>query len=353
MSAAPIPAPPPLRTISGDPVSPLGFGAMSLGAYAYKGNRRTQEEQFALLDRAYSLGCRLWDTANIYGTSESTIGAYLAQHPQCRPHIFLATKFGYMVRTTPAGELEAVFDASPANVRKSVEESLKRLGVETVDMIYAHRVDPRVPIESTVKAMAELVAEGKALTLGLSECSAPALQRAHAVHPISAVQVEYSPFTLDIEHPTVGLLNMCRTLGVRVVAYSPLGRGLLTGAYKSPEDFEPGDIRRDIPRYQAGNFPNILALVDTLRSVGEAHSATPGQVALAWILAQGEEFIVIPGTSSVRNLDENWGALKVQLTPEEVALIRQKAGESGASDVLRNTPERLALSFQDSPPLEE
>ncbi|KZT58195.1 hypothetical protein CALCODRAFT_508332 [Calocera cornea HHB12733] len=163
-----------------------------------------------------------------------------------------------------------------------------------------------------------------------------------AIQVIAAVQVGHSPFTLNNEQPKVGLLDMCRTLGVRAVTYSPLGRGLVKGAYKSPDDFEPGDIR-------LANFPNNLALVDTLRTVGETHSATPGQVALAWILAEGEELIVIPGTSSFRNLEENWGALKVRLTLE-VALIRQKAGKSGADDVLRNTPERLALSFQGWPP---
>jgi len=230
---------------------------------------------------------------------------------------------------------------------------LKRLGMERVDLLYAHRVDPKVPIESTVRAMAELVVEGKVLQLGLSECSSAALRRAHAIHPIAAVQVEYSPFTLDIEHPRVGLLETCRELGVRVVAYSPLGRGLLTGRYKSPADFEPGDIHLDIPRYQVSNFPKILALVDALRSIGEKAGATPGQVALAWILAQGEEFVPIPGTSNLRNLEENWGALNVNLTHQEVAEIRQKAAESGAGDVLRNTPERLKLAFQESSPLKE
>ncbi|KZO97544.1 Aldo/keto reductase [Calocera viscosa TUFC12733] len=338
-----------LRTIGGHPVSAIGFGAMSLGA---KGNTVSESDRLALLDRAYALGCRLWDTANIYGTSESTIGAWLALHPERRSQIFLATKFGYVLKETPQGPVGG-FDASPQNVRRSLEESLKRLGVQSVDLLYAHRVDPKVPIELTVGAMAELVAEGKVAHLGLSECSASALRRAHAVHPIAAVQVEYSPFTLDIEHPDIGLLETCKELGVCVVAYSPLGRGLLTGAYTSPEDFEPGDIRRDIPRYQAANFPKLLALVEVLRRVGQAHSASPGQVALAWILAQGPEFVPIPGTSSIRNLEENWGALTVQLTPEEVAEIRQKAAESGAGDVLRNTKERLALSFQDSPPLEE
>ncbi|KAJ7204999.1 NADP-dependent oxidoreductase domain-containing protein [Mycena pura] len=228
--------------------------------------------------------------------------------------------------------------------------SLKRLGVEYIDLFYQHRVDPKVPIEVTVGAMAELVKEGKVKYLGLSECSAKALRRAHAVHPISALQIEYSPFFLDIEDPKVALLKTARELGVTIVAYSPLGRGLLTGRYKSPDDFEPGDFRLTIPKYSAQNFPKILDVVSRLQKIGEKHNATAGQITFAWILAQGPEFIVIPGTKQIKYLEENIEASKIKLSPEEIASVRRIAEESELPGG-RYSADRMAGVLLDSPEL--
>lgn len=211
-----------------------------------------------------------------------------------RKDIFLATKFGL------TADPNRRVNGSPDHVRAAITSSLKRLGVDQIDLYYLHRADPLEPIENTVGAMAELVKEGKVKYLGLSECSADTLRRAHAVHPISALQVEYSPFTLDIEDPKIGLLKVARELGVAIVAYSPLGRGLLTGQFKGPEDFEAGDFRLTVARYSKENFPNILKLVDGLKGIGEKHGATAGQVALAWLLAQGDDVLPIPGTRSVK-----------------------------------------------------
>jgi aryl-alcohol dehydrogenase-like predicted oxidoreductase len=206
------------------------------------------------------------------------------------------------------------------------DESMLTLCIaDYIDLYYLHRPDPKTPIEVTVGAMAELVKEGKVKHIGLSEVSAATLRRAHAVHPIAAVQLEYSPFTLDIEDPKVGVLAAARELGVAVVAYSPLGRGLLTGRYNGPEDFEDGDFRRGIPRYSKENFPNILELSAALADVGKAHGASAGQVALAWLLAQGPDVIPIPGTTKIANWKENMGALQIKLTSDDVETIREAA----------------------------
>jgi len=231
-----------------------------------------------------------------------------------------------------------------------VATSLSRLGVDYIDLYYQHRVDPKTPIEVTVGAMAELVKEGKVKYLGLSECSAKALRRAHAVHPISALQVEYSPFVLDIEDPKVALLETAKELGVTIVAYSPLGRGLLTGRYKSPDDFEAGDFRRTVPKYSAENFPKILDVVSRLKTIGEKHKATSGQVTLAWILAQGPEFVVIPGTKKIKYLEENLGASAINLSTEEIAAVRQIAEESEIPGS-RYDNARMAGLLLDSPEL--
>ncbi|KIL64883.1 hypothetical protein M378DRAFT_162750 [Amanita muscaria Koide BX008] len=330
------------RKIGGTPVSALGFGAM--GMSAYYGATESDEERFKLLDTAYEEGCTFWDTADIYGDSEEVIGKWFKRTGK-RDEIFLATKFGITLGA------KKNITGDPEYVKAAFEKSRQRLGVDVVDLYYLHRADTTVPIEHTVGAMAELVKEGKVRYLGLSEISSSTLRRAHAVHPISAVQVEYSPFTLEIEDEKIGLLKTCRELGVAVVAYSPLGRGLLTGQFKSPDDFEEGDHRRTIPRYSKENFPNILKLVSDLKAIGEKHGASAGQVTLAWLLAQGEDIIPIPGTKRIKYLKENLAAAQIKLTTEEVEQVREVATRSDASSVPRYAPQYLKLSFADTPPL--
>ncbi|KIK44201.1 hypothetical protein CY34DRAFT_80336 [Suillus luteus UH-Slu-Lm8-n1] len=306
----------PTRKIGTDDVSAIGFGAMGIGAYY--GQTGPDEERFKVLDKAYELGCTFWDTANIYGDSEELLGKWYL-NPEKRSKIFLATKFGVVARGV---------DGSPKNVYESFAKSQRLLGVDQVELYYLHRPDPQIPIEETVGAMAELVKQGKVKYLGLSECTADTLRRAQKVHPIATVQVEYSPFTLDIEDPKLNILNTARELGIKIIAYSPLGRGLITGQYKSPDDFESDDFRRMVPRYSKENFPNILKLADNLKRVGEQYNASAGQVALAWLLAQGEDVIPIPGTKKIKYLEENLSAVNVSLSPEsvqEVRMIAEKA----------------------------
>ncbi|KAG2053060.1 Aldo keto reductase [Suillus hirtellus] len=312
----------PTRKIGTDDVSAIGFGAMGLGAYY--GQTGSDEERLKVLDKAYELGCTFWDTADIYGDSEELIGKWFKLNPEKRNKIFLATKFGITISGSDGRDV----DGSPKYVHESFAKSQRLLGVDKIGLYYLHRPDTRTPIEETVGAMAELVKQGKVKYLGLSECTADTLRRAQKVHPIAAVQVEYSPFTLDIEDSKLNILNTARELGIKIIAYSPLGRGLITGQYKSPDDFEANDFRRMIPRYSKENFPNILKLADDLKKVGEQYNATAGQVALAWLLAQGEDVIPIPGTKKVKYLEENLGAINVSLSPgsvKEVRVIAEKA----------------------------
>ncbi|KAG1859549.1 Aldo keto reductase [Suillus subalutaceus] len=309
----------PTRKIGTDDVSAIGFGAMGIGAYY--GQTGSDEERFQVLDKAYELGCTFWDTANIYGDSEELIGKWFKLNPEKRSKIFLATKFGVVI----SGSDGRGVDGSPKYVHESFAKSQGLLGVDKVDLYYLHRPDPQTPIEETVSAMAELVKQGKVKYLGLSECTADTLRRAQKVHPIATVQVEYSPFTLDIEDSKLNILNTARELGIKIIAYSPLGRGLITGQYKSPDDFESNDFRRMVPRYSKENFPNILKLADNLKRVGEQYNATAGQVALAWLLAQGEDVIPIPGTKKIKYLEENLVAVNVSLSPESVQEVRKIA----------------------------
>ncbi|OAX42630.1 Aldo/keto reductase [Rhizopogon vinicolor AM-OR11-026] len=331
----------PTRKIGSDDVSAIGFGAM--GISAYYGQTEPDEERFKVLDKAYELGCTFWDTANIYGDSEELIGKWY-RNPEKRSKIFLATKFGIVIDGSARG-----VDGSPQNVRESFEKSQKLLGVDKVELYYLHRPDPETPIEETVGAMAELVKQGKVKYLGLSECSANTLRRAHKVHPIAAVQVEYSPFTLDIEDPKLDILHTARELGIKIVAYSPLGRGLITGQYKSPDDFEPGDFRRAIPRYSKENFPNILKLAENLKRIGEKYNATAGQVALAWLLTQGDDIIPIPGTKKVKYLEENLAAVKVSLSPESVQEVRKIAEKADWVAGDRYPPGQMNALYAETP----
>ncbi|KAA1467190.1 Aldo/keto reductase [Dentipellis sp. KUC8613] len=343
----------PTRKIGNTEVTAMGYGAMGIAA-SY-GHVMPDEDRFQVrtgtislppfLDALYDRGCTNWDTAISYGDSEELLGRWFARTGK-RQDIFLATKVG---AHPPLGK---TVDGDPAYIREAFEKSVSRLGVDRIDLWYLHRADPTVSIEKSISAMAEFVKAGRVKYLGLSEVSASTLRRAHAVHPISALQVEYSPFTLDIEDPRVGLLAAARELGVTVVAYSPLGRGLLTGKYKGPEDFEATDFRRRVPRFAKANFPRILQVAHDLAAVGAAHipSASAGQVALAWLLAQGEDVIPIPGTRSIPNLDANLGALELGLGDEEVRAVR---GIAEAADVPgdRYPPGLQEVLFADTPPL--
>jgi len=219
-----------------------------------------------------------------------------------------------MTTATVRGDAQYVFEAC--------EKSLKRLGVASIDLYQAHRIDKNTPIEETIGALKQLVQAGKIKYIGLSECSSDTLRRAYAIHPIASVQIEYSPFSLDIERDEIGLLKTCRELGVAIVCYSPLGRGLLTGHIRSPDDFDATDFRRILPRFTKENFPKNLQLVDQLATIAKQKKCTTGQLVLAWILAQGEDFIVIPGTTKIKNLEENVQAAQVTLTKEEIKQIR-------------------------------
>ncbi|EXX77273.1 aldo/keto reductase [Rhizophagus irregularis DAOM 181602=DAOM 197198] len=234
-----------------------------------------------------------------------------------RNEVFLCTKFAFS--RGPNGEYN--ISGKPEYVRQACENSLRRLGVNYIDLYYQHRVDPNTPIEDTVGALAELVKEGKIKYIGLSECSAESLRRAYKVHPIAAVQMEYSPWTLDIE--TNGVLEACRELGVTIVAYSPLGRGFLTGKYKSLDDFEPDDFRRDVPRFQGENFNKNLEIVHKFDEFGSKKGVTAGQLCLAWVIAQGNDFVTIPGTRKIKYLEENFEARKIHLSSEELSEIRK------------------------------
>jgi len=297
---------------NGPVVSALGLGCMGMSELY---GPHDDTESIGTLQRALDLGVTLFDTADVYGprTNEELLGRAFAGK---RSRVFLATKFGFVHDVpNPAGD---AVDGSPAYVRAACEASLKRLNVTHIDLYYLHRVDRAVPIEDTVGAMAELVRVGKVRYLGLSEVSPQTLERAHRVHPITALQSEYSLWTRD---PEDGVLAACRRLGIGFVPFSPLGRGFLTGALKSPEDFAADDYRRTNPRFQGENFARNLALVEKVQALAREKGCTPGQLALAWVLAQGEHIVPIPGTRRVRNLVENLGAVDVSLSAGELAAI--------------------------------
>ncbi|KAJ3573407.1 hypothetical protein NP233_g2449 [Leucocoprinus birnbaumii] len=313
----------PTRKIGNDDVAELGLGLMGLSAFY--GQVESDEERFKFLDTAVEDGWTNWDSSDIYGDNEDLIGKWFKRTGN-RDKIFLATKFGIVI--TAAGTRR--IDGTP----------------ETIDLYYVHRADASTPIEKTVGAMAELVKEGKIRYLGLSEVSAATLRRAHAVHPIAAVQVEYSPFTLDIEDDKIALLKTCRELGVAVVAYSPLGRGLLTGQYRSPDDFEEGDFRKTVPRFSKENFPKVLQIADGIAEIAKKYNATAGQLALAWVLAQGKDIVPIPGTKKIKYLKENLAAIHIKLTPEDDREIRKLAQSAEIGE--RYPPQQLATLFTDT-----
>jgi len=312
------------RTIGYDlNVSAIGLGCMSIGiADVYTSSVRDDDAAVALIHRALDRGVTLLDTADIYGVSELQVGRALRGR---RDQAVVATKFGFV--TSPTGHEQTV-DGRPEYVARACDASLKRLGIDRIDLYYLHRVDARVPIEETVGAMADLVRQGKVRYLGLSEVSAATLRRAQAVHPIAAVQAEYSLWTRDPEDEVLPALG---ELGGALVAYSPLGRGMLAGRFRSIDDLAPDDWRRGNPRFLGENFAKNLALVDAVRAVAEAKGCTPAQLALAWLLSRDPRVIPIPGTSSITRLEENVAALDVGLTEDDVARIERAAPKGVAA----------------------
>jgi aryl-alcohol dehydrogenase-like predicted oxidoreductase len=320
---------------SGPEVSAIGLGCM--GMAAFYGQASDEAQATAVIHRALDLGVTFFDTAEMYGphTNELQLGKALAGR---RDQAFVATKFGIGYN---ADRTALTVDGSPANVRRAIEGSLKRLGMDHVDLYYLHRVDPNTPIEDTVGAMAELVTEGKVRFLGLSEAAPDTLRRGHATHPITALQTEYSLWSRE---PEDELLALCEELGVGFVPYSPLGRGFLSGEIRSIDDLAPDDFRRSNPRFTGDNFQKNLDLVEAVQAIAADKGVTAAQLALAWVLARGEHLVPIPGTRRIRTLEENVAATEITLSAEDLARIEAVFPRDAASGHRYAEAARAALN---------
>jgi aryl-alcohol dehydrogenase-like predicted oxidoreductase len=299
---------------SGPEVSALGLGLMSMSQSYGTAEERDERESIATIHRAMDLGINFFDTAEVYGpfTNEELLGRALKG--RARDSVIIATKFGFKVEGGTLGGL----DSRPSHIREAVDGSLRRLQTDYIDLLYQHRVDPAVPIEDVVGTMAELVSEGKARYLGLSEAGEQTIRRAHAVHPISALQSEYSLWERNLEPQIIPLL---RELGIALVPFAPLGRGFLAGNVKRAEEYPDDDFRRNDPRYQGENFDANMRAAAVVRDIAEAKSSTPAQIALAWLLHKGDDIVPIPGTKRRKYLEENVGAASISLGGEEISAL--------------------------------
>ncbi|KAJ8129481.1 hypothetical protein O1611_g4152 [Lasiodiplodia mahajangana] len=336
----------PLRQLGrdGPQVPQLGFGLMELGI-GYGTSIPSDMERFKVLDRAWEIGATFWDTAAGYGDNEALIGKWLKQHPERRKDVFIATKFGFSAEVGEDGRTTLMANSSPENCRRSCEKSLRDLNVDSIDLFYVHRFDRVTPVEKTMEAMVALKREGKIKHIGLSEASSDTVRRACAIHPVAAVQIEYNPWSLDIETEAgTNLLATCRELGVAIVAYSPLGRGFLTGRFESLDDLDPADKRHLLPRFSPENFPKNLELAKAFGALAATKNCTPAQVALAWIMAQGPDVFPIPGTKTLRYLEQNVGSVHVKISPEDDKHIRDIIKSMGGASGSRQVAQGNALA---------